>query len=770
VYPFYCQPIFPKSKKLVLIHADLMSHQQGGEEDTLLTDLRLGLAKTALLVPLNLTNTIDARARLIKEQPGWGENSSWWVDKLLHKSVAGYSTEEKSVPIWEMEADEDDEGELYSFNNRINNKRITSRLRMTREGIACLFGKEEDGREFLLCFPTDIEEEEESNEQQIFRSSGERKRGDDNFTSSSTIKAKVEGVSLAIHSGGSAVLIIKLAWSRDSTPSLFDLRPFLTGLSEKRIDKIEWYRRAKHDNTRRRTKGDESKGKEKEDPSSSRSSSSLSLSTSPSSLAASNRPCEAHLTSLGKLAEGVYQGVGVSFADLADWLVGLPTEPPSFPARRVNPKLSLFHHTFIAIAHTRNEPILIKTIDAIFNEFQQSPLGGIAPNALSRAVISKKSTMALSWPSTTTPSLDRQRGRRLCESWMETLLDILREVFLNRDTLQRIAKSSLHLSRLWRQRKRNFEERRRAIPPGEWTEREKLDFFRLEEEDDEELTREINALIAWCSRVKMHAIVEEDDIIVQQWRVHQPAFADRFRAEYQRAIGVSTIAEKTKRYLRQQLGTIQQAMAATRRFTDRRRRDIENDQFLVSEMKRRKFEMILQSVSAVSVPLFLVTNYFGMNTPDIPQIFWWYLIIATLGAGAFLITILVLVWCFYFLDRKRLRRRIRRLYRRIERMVTLKTRRNGDDRPLSFRNEYADEEESDSDSEEEATTLVPHRRSTVTGTESNRTIPTGDGVYSRLPSRTVSAGDRNTKGSPSQDTVWTKRAKAPKHDTTKDWP
>ena len=643
---------------------------------------RLGLsrAKTAILLPVHLTNTIDSRVALQKEESGgWGESAAWWIDKILKRDIAATKSGERTIPLWE-----EDDGEGNGTVGWDDEKKGT-RLRITSSAHACIFG----GDSLLTFLPEGQGDEMVTVDAKADKISGKREKSSTDTNKESTarrrrggatVAARVESVTLAIHAGGSAILTFVLAWgvkSSAASPSLSrstagiadelavatlgDLQELLQRVSEQNSSKLEWCRKVRG----RPQQGSPS-----------------TTTQSPPKIEGDSQQqphhslTHAHLTSLGNIVGGVYEGTGTSLASLADWLVALPAEPPAFPPSRVPHRVPLFHHTFAILTEDLRTAAPDISIDQIFNEFHlhKSPHGHITPSSMSQAVISYKGALCLAWQT----GNSRLNARRLCEAWMGYLLDTtVVDTLLIRDTLQRIARSSLHLAELWEVRRRNFEERKRNSLPGEWDEFA-MEYDRQQEEDDEELKRDMRRLLSLLAIADVIQQLEDSNA------AFRPTYADKFRTELQKAMAVPTIAETTRDYLEQQLMVIHQTTAAIRKISDKKERELKQDKYLIEETKRRKYEMIIQSITAVTLPMFLVTNYWAMNVPGVPQISYWDVLLITFGIGGGLLFILFLVYSCYFLDRKRAKRGMQRWFRRLQRKVLMSQADDSPDGRIRF--------------------------------------------------------------------------------------
>jgi len=85
---------------------------------------------------------------------------------------------------------------------------------------------------------------------------------------------------------------------------------------------------------------------------------------------------------------------------------------------------------------------------------------------------------------------------------------------------------------------------------------------------------------------------------------------------------------------------------------------------LLKEAKRRRLEIILQSTAAITLPMFLVTNFFTMNVPGLPMINFWWVFLLTLMTGLLVLLVLLFVWFGFFFNKRKAVHKVRRLVRR----------------------------------------------------------------------------------------------------------
>jgi len=85
---------------------------------------------------------------------------------------------------------------------------------------------------------------------------------------------------------------------------------------------------------------------------------------------------------------------------------------------------------------------------------------------------------------------------------------------------------------------------------------------------------------------------------------------------------------------------------------------------LLKEAKRRRLEILLQSTAAITLPMFLVTNFFTMNVPGIPSINFWWVFLLTMLVGCAVLALLIFVWFGFFFNKRKASRKVRRLVRR----------------------------------------------------------------------------------------------------------
>ena len=322
-----------------------------------------------------------------------------------------------------------------------------------------------------------------------------------------------------------------------------------------------------------------SKGKEKKRSSSS-SSSSRNL-----------RRREAHVLALGKVAKAQEEeeakeesSTRVSLTDLADWLVAVPTEPPSTPPLRAERGASCFLHNLAVTPRLCNEDL--------------------------KTTVSPQRTLLLS---------TERHVETFC---MSLLREMVEDTLLSRDVLKRISWGSLHYAEMWEKSRHEFEKQLLMITPGSNTsaiEAHQQDF-------EETLTREVYRLSVLCAGVNLQTT---EGIEYRMHGISLPFLqcrATEFRSELQSVLGVSSAFKAVKGHLKQQLESIKQATNLRHKKSyrqDRADADEKIRRLLLKESKRRRLEIILQSISAITLPMFLVTNYFTMNVPDLPQLSFW---------------------------------------------------------------------------------------------------------------------------------------------------
>jgi len=106
------------------------------------TSTCVGLASTALIIPINLTDTIASEQDESLLKTGWGESTSWWVEQLLLRSLPGREQGEASFGVWEQVIDDQSASSNPLISNQLKNRKTSVRLRLSKTCLKCLFGEE----------------------------------------------------------------------------------------------------------------------------------------------------------------------------------------------------------------------------------------------------------------------------------------------------------------------------------------------------------------------------------------------------------------------------------------------------------------------------------------------------------------------------------------------------------------------------------------------------------------------------------------------------
>jgi len=558
--------------------------------------------------------------------------------------------------VWELVADDFSPCSDSIGSNQPKHRQTSVRLRVSKTCLKCLFG-EESRLSWIPSPPSNTINVEEEESDAIVRNK-------DN-TVWTNQKFRVKGITLALHQCGSAVLSLMVEWipdspdshekaeeeeeeeskgdrNKDPPPNLRPLEERLNGMSDPVL--VQWVCTCPSIDLK---SSDPSKGKEKKGDSSSSSSSARNL-----------RRREAHVLALGKLANAIKEegDAGASLADLADWLVALPTEPPSAPVFRADRSGSCFLHNFVAATQPGHRAQL---------------LSGLQNEGL-KTMASLQRTLVLSTDS---------HAETLC---MSLFREMVEDILLAKDVLKRISWNSLRHAELWETARLDHENRLHMLTLGSDT----TPLETQQQDIEEALAREVYRLSVLCAGVTLRSTTDFGSQTRQRRldRLSQSLLSclTEFRSELQTVLGVPSVSMAVEGHLQQQLNNIKQATNSRHKRSyrqDRAEADERIRRLLLKEAKRRRLEIILQSISAMTLPMFLVTNYFTMNVPDVPQISFWYVSLLTLfffknalkkkkkkyNRYVFLLTAVVAiillaallsVWACYFWNRAKTKQRL----------------------------------------------------------------------------------------------------------------
>jgi len=90
-----------------------------------ITSTCVDIASTALIFPINLTNTVASGQDDSLLKIGWGEPPSWWVEQLLLRSLPGREQGEASFDVWEQVVDDSS-----TSSNQLKHRKTSVRLRL----------------------------------------------------------------------------------------------------------------------------------------------------------------------------------------------------------------------------------------------------------------------------------------------------------------------------------------------------------------------------------------------------------------------------------------------------------------------------------------------------------------------------------------------------------------------------------------------------------------------------------------------------------------
>lgn len=354
------------------------------------------------------------------------------------------------------------------------------------------------------------------------------------------------------------------------------------------------------------------------------------------------RARERHLRSLGRMAGAVYGEDPITLGSLGNWLVLLPDENPANPPPRINRGQRCHHHSTIVLQGAPPQQALSEYLFHLrrgFGQLNRPPPEGmdygrdkILVHRKNRYIgLSREGTVCISWP---TSAENRYFDVQTWPKLFQGIYLIL--------GMQAHAESAV-LSEL------GYLSMGQADMLRTDTSFDEMEKYRFQ-------LRELAAMM-----VRYTLSMSSDDCGGRSEYAH-------FFSDLRHVLGTPSAKQEIREQIDDVLAIVEsQYMEEQKKI--KRREMVEQMEQLVrkkesgktKEAKRRRFEIAVAAITAITLPILMAAGLFGMNVPNLPEWDFWPLVGGLVGISFLLLIVLLVLWWFAFRNKTKAKEQNRKI-------------------------------------------------------------------------------------------------------------
>jgi hypothetical protein len=380
-----------------------------------------------------------------------------------------------------------------------------------------------------------------------------------------------------------------------------------------------------------------------------------------------------HVRTLGRLAEAVYGGRAVSLIELVKWLVHFPHEDPTNPLMRISGSGDwCYHHTVLVLATPAKKTLTGESTTTVPFYSDGEIVSGINTLGLEAnryLSSSAEGSLCVCWPLN---GGDEVQAQREAEDYVDEFMEIYLPIG-ERCYAERLVYTALGMLSA-----RYVDALDLAHQPG-FDDEDKEDVVDGEEQPEQQVGgHHGQTIMGHCRRLRQLATAMVRVTLHSDscFHSHNPRYAS-FAEEMRHRLGSSQAKAEIREQIEDLLAIVesvhdeQQKVAWHKEQKEAKQAyKMERQRLALQERNRRRVEIIFVTLSVAGVPMFVLTNLFSMNVPDIPQIDFWIMVGILCAIGGGFLTFMILVWFFCFRNKVKSREKTRRVAQKIVEMPT----------------------------------------------------------------------------------------------------